>query len=52
MCGAGHPKLVLCDDLEDWVGRDLGGVSGWRGHTCTYGRLILTYGRNRHGVIK
>ena len=31
---AGHSKLVLWDNSEGWVGKDVGGGSGWW-DTCT-----------------
>ena len=33
MYDAGHPKLVLCDNLRGWVGRGVGGIQDG-GDTC------------------
>ena len=48
---AGHPKLVLCDNLEGLVGRRWEGNSEWRGHTYTYGQFKLMYGKNHPNVV-
>ena len=37
MCEAGHPKLVLCDNLEGKGWKGGGGGSGWFRHMYTYG---------------
>ena len=41
MYGTGHPKSVLCDNLERWVGRDVGGMFRMEG-THVYLWLIHT----------
>ena len=53
MWEAGHPKLVLCDDLKgySWGGRREG-PSGWGGHMYPYGRFILMHGKNHHSIVK
>ena len=52
MYDAGHPKLVLCDSLKGWGGREVGGgCSGWRGHMNAYGHFILMYGKNHHNTV-
>ena len=43
---AGHPKLVLWDDLEGW-GRKEGGS----GHMYTYGPFMLMYGKTHHNIV-
>ena len=50
---AGSTNLLLCDNLEGlgWGGRREGG-SGGGGHLCSYGRFVLTYGRNQHNIVK
>ena len=50
---AGSANLLLCDNLEvlGWGGRWEGG-SGGAGHLCSYGRFMLTYGRNQHNTVK
>ena len=45
-------NLVLCDNLEGWVG-----VGGDReiqdgGNIYTYGRFMLMYGRNQDNIVK
>ena len=37
MYDAGHPKLVLWDNLEVWGGEGGGGGFSMRGHVYTYG---------------
>ena len=32
MYNAGNPKLVLCDNWRDMVGKEVHGGLGWRGH--------------------
>ena len=39
MCGAGHPKPVLCHSLEGWGEEGCGGVGGFRRegtHVCLW----------------
>ena len=52
MYGAGHPKLVLCDDLEGWGGQRGWGGSPGRGHMYAYGQFMLMYGKNYHNIEK
>ena len=54
----GHPKLVLCDNLEgkDETGGEEGvgcgrGISGWGLHMYTYGQFMLIYAPNHHNII-
>ena len=51
MYGAGHPKLVLCDNLEGREGGGRGFQNGVGGHICTYGRFILMDGKNHHNIV-
>ena len=45
MYDAGHPKPVLCDNLE-------GQVAGrWKGHMYNYGWFILMYDKNHHNIL-
>ena len=36
MYNAGNPKLVLCDNWRDMVGKEVHGGLGWRGHIYLY----------------
>ena len=53
MPDTGHPKPVLCDNLDGW-----GGVGGRRrvfrmeGHMNAYGHFIFMYGKNHHTTVK
>ena len=50
---AGHPKLVLWDSLEGWVGDERWEMgSGWGGHMYTCGRFMLMYGKIHHNTVK
>lgn len=46
----GGLSLVLGDNLEGRNG--VGGRFRREAHVYTYGRFMLTYGRNQHNVIK
>ena len=43
MYDAGNPKAVLCDNLEEWMGREVREGSGER--TCMYGK-------NHHNIVE
>ena len=45
MYDAGHPTLVLCDNLKGWGGVGSGRDSGWRGHMCACGQFMLMDGK-------
>ena len=46
MYNAGHPKPVLCDNLEGWGGRwERGSGQGDIG-------FMSTYGKNHHNTVK
>ena len=45
---AGYPNLVLRDNPEDKVGREVGGGFRIEGHMYTCGQLMLMYGKNHH----
>ena len=58
--GSGHLYLKSASPLPGvlwqprgvgWRGRWEGGSRG-KGHMYTYGRFVLTYGRNRHNIVK
>ena len=49
---AGHPKLVLWENLGGWGGEAGGRGSGWRGHRYACGRFIWIYGKNHHKIVK
>ena len=53
-----EPNLVLCDDLEVWMGGGKGG-SRWRGYMHNYDWFIyyvnimcMLYGRKQHSIVK
>ena len=49
---AGHPKLLLWDNLEGWNGDKGGrGFQYGGGHMYTYGQFMLMYGKNHHNII-
>ena len=51
MHDAGHPKSVLCDNLEGWGGEGDGRGVRVEG-TRTYGRFMLVYGKSDHNIVK
>ena len=52
MYNAGHPKAVLCDNLEGWGGeRCERGFQDGGEHKYAYGQFILMYGKNHHNIV-
>ena len=50
---AGHPKLVLWDNLKAYSGEGSGEwVQDERRHMYTYGWFMLVYGENHHDFLK
>ena len=52
ICEAGHPKPVLCDNLEGWSGE--GGRRGFKRkgtHVCLW-PIYTEYGKNHHNIVK
>ena len=45
-------QLGLCDNLEGWEGVGGGREVQKGGDICTYGWLMLVYGRNQHDIVK
>lgn len=49
---AGHPALLLRGDLEGWAGEAGAAGSGCGAHVSAHGRLMLTYGKSHHTIVK
>ena len=53
MYEAGHPKLVLWDNLEGWGGeKGAGGQFRMKGTHVYCGQFMLMYGKNQHYIVK
>ena len=52
MYDSGQPKPMLWSQTRGkWWGERWEAGSGWSGHTDTYARFILMYGRNYHNIV-
>ena len=49
---AWHPKLVLCDNFRDIVGREMGGGFRMEGTHIYLRQFILIYGKNQFNIVK
>jgi len=49
---AGHPKLVLLDNLNGQSGREVGGGFRMGVHMYTYGQFMLMDVKNHHNIVK
>ena len=49
---AGHQKLVLWDNPEEWDGEGGGRHFRMGEHMYTHGWFMLVYGNNHHNIVK
>ena len=52
MYDAGHPKPVLCDNVEGWSGEGSGQGLQDEGDTYAYDQFMLMFGKNHHNIVR